>query len=88
MYNFLLFFRLVIGASYILGSFFVDLSFPILTFIHLFWIHWTRWTFESDWFSMVQIFADASLMIFAQNHILFPAKENGSVKQKQSDFNF
>ena len=31
---------------------------------------------------MVQIFADASLMIFAQNHILFPAKENGSVKQK------
>ena len=37
---------------------------------------------------MVQIFADALLMIFAQNHILFPAKENGSVKQKQSDFNF
>lgn len=28
------------------------------------------------------------LIIFAQNHILFPANENGSVKQKQSDFNF
>lgn len=37
---------------------------------------------------MLQIFADASLIIFAQNHILFPANENGSVKQKQSDFNF
>ena len=37
---------------------------------------------------MLQIFADASLIIFAQNHILFPANENGSLKQKQSDFNF